>query len=276
MAAGRKERPRAQGRGAARRKPELSGVPGGLDAVFGVHAVRALLDRGKAVRVLWVQEGEAQQRLAELVEAASSGGARVEQRPRDDLDRLAQEASHQGVIAFAAPLACESEAALWFKLEAWPHVAPPLLLVLDGVTDVHNFGACLRSADAAGVHGVIVPKDKAAPLNATVRKVACGAAESVPVYQVTNLARALARLKEYGVWITGTAGEAESLLYAADFSGPAALVMGAEGKGMRRLTREACDGLVKLPMAGSVSSLNVSVATGICLFEAVRQRGGAR
>lgn len=276
MAAGRKERPRTQGRGAARRKPELPGVPGGLDAVFGVHAVRALLDRGEAVRVLWVQEGEAQQRLADLVEAARCGGARVEPHPRDDLDRLAQEASHQGVIAFAAPLSCESEAALWFKLEAWPHAAPPLLLVLDGVTDVHNFGACLRSADAAGVHGVIVPKDKSAPLNATVRKVACGAAESVPVYQVTNLARALARLKEYGVWITGTAGEAESLLYAADFSGPAALVMGAEGKGMRRLTREACDGLVKLPMAGSVSSLNVSVATGICLFEAVRQRGGAR
>ena len=146
--------------------------------------------------------------------------------------------------------------------------------MLDGVTDVHNFGACLRSADAAGVDGVIVPKDKAAPLNATVRKVACGAAESVPVYQVTNLARALARLKALGVWVTGTAGEAEALVFEADLAGPTALVMGAEGKGLRRLTREACDHLVKLPMVGSVSSLNVSVATGICLFEAVRQRRG--
>lgn len=275
--AGRKLRSRAAGKGAAgkgapRRKHETPGVPGGLDAVFGVHAVRALLARGETPKLLWVQEGEAQQRLAELIDQARRGGARVEQHSRDELDRLAQEAAHQGIVAFAAPLAFESDAALWFKLEAWPHETPPLLLVLDGVTDVHNFGACLRSADAAGVHGVIVPKDKAAPLNATVRKVACGAAESVPIYQVTNLARALARLKEFGVWITGTAGEAETLLFDADFSGPAALVMGAEGKGMRRLTREACDGLVKLPMAGNVSSLNVSVATGVCLFEAVRQR----
>ncbi|MFO8044878.1 MAG: 23S rRNA (guanosine(2251)-2'-O)-methyltransferase RlmB [Halomonas sp.] len=249
-------------------------IPGGLEAVFGVHAVRALLERGETPRELWVQEGSAGGRLAELVESAVRRGARILTRPRDELDRLAQGAAHQGVVAFATPLAFENEASLWFKLEAWPLASPPLLLVLDGVTDVHNFGACLRSADAAGVHGVIVPKDKAAPLNATVRKVACGAAESVPVYQVTNLARALARLKERGVWITGTAGEAETLVHEADLTGPTALVMGAEGKGMRRLTREACDLLVKLPMAGSVSSLNVSVATGICLFEAVRQRHG--
>ncbi len=251
-------------------------MPGGLDAVFGVHAVRALLQRGETPRELWVQEGDATARLAELVEQVRAGGCRVRNQPREVLDELAREASHQGIVAFAAPLAFESEASLWFKLEAWPHEAPPLLLVLDGVTDVHNFGACLRSADAAGVHGVIVPKDKSAPLNATVRKVACGAAESVPAYQVVNLARALARLKEFGVWITGTAGEAETMLFDADLTGPTALVMGAEGKGMRRLTREACDGLVKLPMTGSVSSLNVSVATGICLFEAVRQRGAGR
>ncbi|WP_104202705.1 23S rRNA (guanosine(2251)-2'-O)-methyltransferase RlmB [Billgrantia saliphila] len=273
---GRKGRSREAGRGAARRKSELPGVPGGLDAVFGVHAVRALLQRGETPRELWVQEGDATARLAELVEQVRAGGCRVRNQPREVLDELAREASHQGIVAFAAPLAFESEASLWFKLEAWPHEAPPLLLVLDGVTDVHNFGACLRSADAAGVHGVIVPKDKSAPLNATVRKVACGAAESVPAYQVVNLARALARLKEFGVWITGTAGEAETMLFDADLTGPTALVMGAEGKGMRRLTREACDGLVKLPMTGSVSSLNVSVATGICLFEAVRQRGAGR
>jgi 23S rRNA (guanosine2251-2'-O)-methyltransferase len=251
-----------------------SGTPGGLEAVFGVHAVRALLERGEAPRELWVQEGSAGGRLAELVEAAAGRGARIQARPRDELDRLAQGAAHQGIVAFATPLAFAGEAELWFRLEAWSREEPPLLLVLDGVTDVHNFGACLRSADAAGVHGVIVPKDKAAPLNATVRKVACGAAESVPVYQVTNLARALARLKELGIWVTGTAGEAETLVFEADLAGPTALVMGTEGKGMRRLTREGCDQLVKLPMAGSVSSLNVSVAAGICLFEAVRQRRG--
>ncbi|MCL7939795.1 23S rRNA (guanosine(2251)-2'-O)-methyltransferase RlmB [Halomonas sp. ATCH28] len=258
-----------------REAPRAPAPPGGLDAVFGVHAVRALLDRGEVPREVWVQEGSAGTRLAELVEVARQGGARLHSRPRDELDRLAQGASHQGIVAFATPLAFEGETSLWLRLEGWPHEAPPLLLVLDGVTDVHNFGACLRSADAAGVHGVIVPKDRAAPLNAMVRKVACGAAESMPVYQVTNLARAMAKLKALGVWITGTAGEAEASLFEADFTGPSALVMGAEGKGMRRLTREACDTLVKLPMAGSVSSLNVSVATGICLFEAVRQRQGA-
>lgn len=245
---------------------------GGLEAVFGVHAVRALLERGEIPRELWIQEGAAGARLAELVESARQGGARIQARPRDDLERLAQGAAHQGIVAFTTPLAFEAEATLWWRLDACDQAAPPLLLVLDGITDVHNFGACLRSADAAGVHGVIVPKDKAAPLNAAVRKVACGAAETVPVYQVTNLARAMARLKAGGVWITGTAGEAEASLYEADFTGPVALVMGSEGKGMRRLTREACDTLVKLPMAGSVSSLNVSVATGICLFEVVRQR----
>ncbi|MCG6657689.1 23S rRNA (guanosine(2251)-2'-O)-methyltransferase RlmB [Halomonas campisalis] len=270
MAAGPRGRRGEPGRRGAQRPP--SGVPGGLDAVFGVHAVRALIERGEAPRELWVQEGDAGRRLAELVEAARRLGARVQSRPRDDLDRLAQGAAHQGVVALCPPLSAESEAALWFRLEAWSLAAPPLLLVLDGVTDVHNFGACLRSADAAGVQGVIVPKDKAAPLNATVRKVACGAAESVPVYQVTNLARALAKLKALGVWVIGTAGEAEILVYEADFTGPVALVMGAEGKGLRRLTREACDSLVKLPMAGAVSSLNVSVATGVALFEAVRQR----
>ncbi|SEL17277.1 23S rRNA (guanosine(2251)-2'-O)-methyltransferase RlmB [Halomonas daqiaonensis] len=280
MAAGRKPRhdsklgqaSKAQ-KHTGKQAPHAPATPGGLEAVFGVHAVRALLDRGEVPREVWVQEGSAGTRLAELAEVAREGGARLQSRPRDEFDRIAQGASHQGIIAFATPLAFEGEASLWLRLEGWPHEALPLLLVLDGITDVHNFGACLRSADAAGVHGVIVPKDKAAPLNAMVRKVACGAAESMPVYQVTNLARAMARLKELGVWITGTAGEAEASLFEADFAGSTALVMGAEGRGMRRLTREACDTLVKLPMAGSVSSLNVSVATGICLFEAVRQRG---
>ncbi|EPC02961.1 23S rRNA (guanosine-2'-O-)-methyltransferase [Litchfieldella anticariensis FP35 = DSM 16096] len=257
-----------------KRRPTRTGIrpPSGLDAVYGVHAVRALLERDETPRELWVQEGGAETRLGELVDQVRSRGAHVRRQPREVLDDLAQGAAHQGIAAFCAPLAAEGEESLWLKLGAWSKDAPPLLLILDGVTDVHNFGACLRSADAAGAHGVIVPKDKAAPLNATVRKVACGAAEAVPVYQVTNLARAMARLKELGVWITGTAGEAEISVYDGDYTGPCALVMGAEGKGLRRLTREACDNLVKLPMAGQVSSLNVSVATGICLFEVVRQR----
>ncbi|GEN25493.1 23S rRNA (guanosine-2'-O-)-methyltransferase RlmB [Halomonas cupida] len=261
----------SKGKPQRRRGPGAT-APNGLDSVFGVHAVKAMLERGEAPREIWVQDGDAGRRLAELIEQARSRGARMKTLSRDELDWLAQGASHQGIIAFCAPLAPEGEESLWLRLKAWTHDSPPLLLVLDGVTDVHNMGACLRSADAAGVHGVIVPKDRSAPLNATVRKVACGAAENVPVYQVTNLARAMERLKEHGVWITGTAGEAEHSLFEVDLAGPTALVMGAEGKGMRRLTREACDRLVKLPMAGQVSSLNVSVAAGVCLFEIVRQR----
>jgi 23S rRNA (guanosine2251-2'-O)-methyltransferase len=162
------------------------------------------------------------------------------------------------------------EELLFEQLSALDH--PPMLLVLDGVTDPHNLGACLRSAEAAGVDAVIVPKDKSADLNATVRKVACGAAETMPFVRVTNLARTLEKLKQQGIWLYGTAGEAAQSVFEVDLKGPVALVMGAEGKGMRRLTREHCDYLVNLPMAGAVSSLNVSVATGICLFEAVRQR----
>jgi len=145
-------------------------------------------------------------------------------------------------------------------------------LILDSVTDPHNLGACLRSADAAGVHAVIVPKDKSAPLNATAKKVACGAAEHVPVIRVTNLARTMKWLQNFGIWITGAAGEAEQDIYQTDLKGSMALAMGAEGSGLRRLTREHCDQLTKIPMVGSVSSLNVSVASGICLFEALRQR----
>lgn len=246
-------------------------APEGLEEVYGVHALESLLERGEAPRELWIQQG-AGKRLNLLIERARAKGARLKEQPREVLDQLTGGATHQGVVAFCSPLTPEGEESLWLKLRAWQAATPPLYLVLDGVTDVHNFGACLRSADAAGAHGVIVAKDNAAPLNATVRKVACGAAEVVPVYQVTNLSRTLSKLKEFGVWVTGTAGEAEASLFELDFKGPTALVMGAEGKGMRRLTREGCDHLAKLPMAGQVSSLNVSVAAGICLFEAVRQR----
>ncbi|PUV48591.1 23S rRNA (guanosine(2251)-2'-O)-methyltransferase RlmB, partial [Cronobacter sakazakii] len=176
---------------------------------------------------------------------------------------------HQGIVARVKPGRQYGENDLPDLLAAH---AQPFLLILDGVTDPHNLGACLRSADAAGVHAVIVPKDRSAQLNATAKKVACGAAESVPLIRVTNLARTMRLLQEENVWIVGTAGEADHTLYQSKMTGPLALVMGAEGEGMRRLTREHCDELISIPMAGSVSSLNVSVATGICLFEAVRQR----
>ncbi|WP_303853488.1 23S rRNA (guanosine(2251)-2'-O)-methyltransferase RlmB [Salinicola salarius] len=264
-------------RSANRRQSARTGdcprTPDGLEPVYGVHAVRALFERGQPPRVLWIQQGHAEHRLEALLQLAHAAGCDLKRVGRETLDGISNQASHQGVIGFCEPLVAESETTLWWRLEQWLADKPLLLLILDGVTDPHNLGACLRSADAAGVNGVIVPKDKSAPLNATVRKVACGAAELVPVFQVTNLARCMEKLKQQGVWITGTAGEADSLLYDADFTVPCALVMGAEGKGLRRLTREACDGLVKLPMQGGVSSLNVSVATGICLFEAVRQRG---
>ena len=153
-----------------------------------------------------------------------------------------------------------------------PSIDCPFILILDGIQDPHNLGACLRSADAAGVHAVIAPKDKAVPLTETVRRVACGAAEHVPFVQVTNLARAMKKLQDAGLWIVGTADEAEKLLYDFDLKGPLAIVMGAEEKGARRLTRENCDFLARIPMTGNVECLNVSVATGVCLFEAVRQR----
>jgi 23S rRNA (guanosine2251-2'-O)-methyltransferase len=170
----------------------------------------------------------------------------------------------------AAPVIGENE--LPEFLDALPH--PAFLLILDGIQDPHNLGACLRTADAAGVDAVILPRDRSAPLNATVRKVACGAAEFVPVVRVTNLARIMRAIRDRGIWVYGAAGEAESTLYQTDLSGPLALVLGGEGKGLRRLTREHCDGLVSIPLDGSVSSLNVSVATGVCLFEARRQRRG--
>ncbi|MEM0954579.1 MAG: 23S rRNA (guanosine(2251)-2'-O)-methyltransferase RlmB [Pseudomonadota bacterium] len=241
------------------------------EPVFGLHAVDALLRQRPAdVQTLWVQSGRTDKRIKAILELASNQGVSVQQMSRAALDEKVS-GRHQGVIALVSGSAAGwDEARLLEHLQALEH--PPLLLVLDGVTDPHNLGACLRSADAAGVDAVIVPRDKSADLNPTVRKVACGAAESVPFVRVTNLARCLAALKDAGVWLFGAAGEADTLLYDIDLTGPAALVMGAEGSGLRRLTREACDALMRLPMAGDVSSLNVSVAAGICLFEAVRQR----
>ncbi|MBT8146780.1 MAG: 23S rRNA (guanosine(2251)-2'-O)-methyltransferase RlmB [Gammaproteobacteria bacterium] len=242
--------------------------------VIGIHAVRELLQQDSEVQRLYIQSGRHDKRIDELVNLAAAGGIPVEKIPRNDLDQLVN-GRHQGVAARA--VFAESS---WHEQDLRQLVLQllqvpghdPLLLVLDEVTDPHNLGACLRSADAAGVDAVIVPKDHSAPLNMTVRKVASGAAETVPLVAVTNLNRTLKELKEQGIWLCGTAGEAEKSLYQQDLTGPLALVMGSEGKGMRRLTQEACDFLVAIPMAGRVSSLNVSVAAGVCLFEAVRQR----
>lgn len=241
-----------------------------LERIYGVHAVEALLrHHPRRVKQLWLAEGRQDPRIQTLLELARQARVPVGQRERRELDEWA-EGVHQGVVAEVSPSQVWGEAMLDELLDRCE--GPPLLLVLDGVTDPHNLGACLRTADAAGVQAVIVPKDKSATLNATVRKVACGAAEVVPLVAVTNLARTLEKLRQRGLWTVGTAGEAEQELYGLDLRGPTVLIMGAEGKGMRRLTREHCDYLVRLPMVGSVSSLNVSVATGVCLFEAVRQR----
>lgn len=182
--------------------------------------------------------------------------------------------NHQGVVALCNQESATSEVAMSEQqlYERVKELGSPFFLILDGVTDPHNLGACLRTADAAGIDAVIIPKDKAVGLNATVKKVASGAAETLPLVTVTNLARCLEKLKENGVWIIGTDDKARNSLFEQDFKGPVALVMGSEGSGLRRLTREKCDYLVAIPMAGELSSLNVSVAAGVALFEAVRQR----
>ncbi|CAM3736572.1 23S rRNA (guanosine(2251)-2'-O)-methyltransferase RlmB [Rheinheimera salexigens] len=239
------------------------------DLVFGIHAVGALLQRApQDVLELFVMKDRDDKRTQPLVQQARDNGVSVQFCNRKTLDDLVK-GQHQGVVAKARPQSTGSEADLD---EIVAKHAKPFILILDGVTDPHNLGAILRSADAAGVHAVVSPKDRSVKLTSVVRKVACGAAETVPFITVTNLARTLRQLQDAGLWIVGTAGETDTLVYDADLKGPLALVLGAEGDGLRRLTRETCDSLVKIPMFGSVSSLNVSVAAGICLFEAVRQR----
>lgn len=241
-----------------------------LDQVFGIHAVTTLLNRDpERVKRLFIVQGRVDPKVEKILALANQAGVHVENISKHRLDERV-DGVHQGVLAEAKPLPVQGDKELFHLMD---QVGPtPLLLVLDGVTDPHNLGACLRTADAAGVAAVIAPRDKSAPLNATAIKVACGAADAVPYFQVTNLSRTLNQLQERGVWVVGTAGEAEGSIYQTDLTGPLALVMGAEGKGMRRLTREQCDLLIKIPMAGEVSSLNVSVATGVTLFEIVRQR----
>ena len=240
--------------------------------IFGFHAVEAILRREpNRIQSLWLQEGRRDKRIQALEALARNQGVALTLVGRAELDDMI-DGRHQGVVATVEGSGSREvldERGLLAHLQG---IDQPLVLVLDGVTDPHNLGACLRSADAAGVSAVVVPKDRSADLGPTVSKVACGAAESIPFARVTNLSRTLEKLKAAGLWLVGTTGEADTTVYDQDLTGPLCLVMGAEGEGMRRLTLENCDFLVKLPMAGTVESLNGSVATGICLFEAVRQR----
>lgn len=237
--------------------------------LIGFHAVQARLRHAaQSIQEVFVDKNRRDRRMSDLMQAATSRGVRVMVVDTARLDGFAKGERHQGVVALAEPVS--QAATIDEVLEDIE--GPPLLLVLDGVTDPHNLGACLRAADGAGVHAVIAPKDRAAGLNATVAKVASGAADSVPYLMVTNLATTLRQLKERGIWVVGTLDEAPKTLYEVDLKGPIALVLGAEGEGLRRLTRETCDECVHIPMAGAVESLNVSVSAGICLYEAVRQR----
>jgi 23S rRNA (guanosine2251-2'-O)-methyltransferase len=243
----------------------------GSALVFGLHAVKAVLERrpGDVLRLACADRRD-DARLRALLELAEARGLRASRIPAEELDRETGGASHQGVVAELRPSAALDENGLLDLVVAAP--APRLVLLLDGVSDPHNLGACLRTADAAGANAVVAPRDRAAGLTPAVRKVAAGAAETIPFAQVTNLARCLRDLKAAGLWIAGMAEDGEQELYAADLRGDLALVMGAEGRGLRRLTRESCDFCLRLPMRGAVASLNVSVAAGIALFEARRQQ----
>lgn len=254
----------------------LSGKPTVAEgrALAGIHAVKHALEAGEAVDTLLIEKGRQHPRLNELIHLARKAGIRVSFVPKDQLQRLAAGVPHQGVVA---ELAAAGVPAQTFEawLEGLDMAMQPLVLLLDQVTDPHNLGACIRTADAAGCVGVIIPKDNAADLNSpVVAKSACGALSHLPVMRVTNLARTIQALQKKGFWTIGLAGESERTLYDVKLTGAMAVVMGSEGEGLRRLVREACDELVGIPMPGSVESLNVSVATGVALFEAVRQRQG--
>lgn len=242
-----------------------------LKLLFGFHAVSVRLKVApKSIRELYVDATRRDQRMRQFLAKATEAGLEVIEVDDDRLQKLCGTHRHQGVAARVEAL---SQARSIDDLLDELGEEPPLLLVLDGVTDPHNLGACLRVADGAGAHAVIAPKDHAVGVNATVSKVASGAAETVPYFMVTNLARTLNELKERDIWVVGTADDAPGTLYQADFKRPTALVLGAEGSGMRQLTRKHCDELVSIPMLGAVESLNVSVASAVGLYEARRQRG---
>ena len=239
--------------------------------LFGLHSIQAALDYSpKKIHKAWVDGSRQDKRLTQVLDDLLALGIEPEKTDRKRLDRLADGNNHQGIVIEVEMPGELPESDLKTAVENLPETA--LFLVLDNVQDPHNLGACLRTADATGVHGVIITKDNATGITPTVCKVASGAAETVPVYQVTNLSRTLRWLKGEGLWIMGAAGETAQTVYKTDFTVPMALVVGAEGKGLRRLTKEQCDVLVSVPMLGQVDSLNLSVATGVLLYEAVRQR----
>ncbi|EYC51270.1 23S rRNA methyltransferase [Hylemonella gracilis str. Niagara R] len=238
--------------------------------LYGFHAVGVRLKTAPtSILDIYYDASRRDARMRQFVARAQEAGVRLIEADGLRLSKLAGSHGHQGVAARVQPI--ELAHSLDDLLDGL--TVPPLLLVLDGVTDPHNLGACLRVADGAGAHAVIAPKDHAVGLNATVAKVASGAAETVPYFMVTNLARTLGELKERDIWCIGTSDDAPQTLYQSDLKGPTALVLGAEGEGMRQLTRKTCDALVSIPMKGGVESLNVSVASGVCLYEALRQRG---
>ena len=242
-----------------------------IKVLFGFHAVGVRLKTSPAsVIEVFIDPTRRDARMRQFQERAKEAKVKLVEADGPRLAQLAGSHGHQGVVArvHAIDIAKSLDACL----EALPADEPALLLVLDGITDPHNLGACLRVADGAGVHAVIAPKDHAVGINATVAKVASGAAETVPYFMVTNLARTLNELKERNIWVTGTSDDAPQTLYDVDLKIPTAWVLGAEGDGLRQLTRKTCDQLVRIPMAGGVESLNVSVASGICLYETVRQR----
>jgi len=237
--------------------------------LFGFHAVTVRLKTApQSIHEIYVDASRRDQRMRQFAARAQEAGVRLIDSDDERLHKLCGTHRHQGVVAKVEPVA--QARSLDDLLDGLNE--PPLLLVLDGVTDPHNLGACLRVADGAGAHAVVAPKDHAVGINATVAKVASGAAETVPYFMVTNLARTLNELKERNIWVIGTSDDAPKTLYEVDLKGPVALVLGAEGAGMRQLTRKTCDELVSLPMRGAVESLNVSVASGVCLYEALRQR----
>ncbi|MDQ7073046.1 MAG: 23S rRNA (guanosine(2251)-2'-O)-methyltransferase RlmB [Gammaproteobacteria bacterium] len=241
------------------------------DLIFGLHAIQAALDVPVSrIKEIWLADERHDKRIDNIITGAKKHNIAIQKVSRDDLDDMLPNVQHQGGIAKSRPLKALDETDLFKLLDNLDE--SPFLLILDGVQDPHNLGACMRTAEAAGAHAIIAPKDRASSLTHTALKVSSGAAERLPFIQITNLARVLRELKQYGVWLVGTSGDSEMTLFEADLKGPLAIVLGAEGKGIRRLTREHCDQTVYIPMKGGAESLNVSVAAGVCLFEASRQR----
>jgi len=242
-----------------------------MSILAGIHAVKHALESGASIAEIIIEKGRKHPRINELIHLAKEQGICISFRPRQALERLSDSVPHQGVVA-----RIQNEKKLRFEdwLNGLNMGGNTVILLLDGVTDPHNLGACIRTAEAVGCAGVVIPKDHAADTGSpVVAKAACGALSRIPLLTVTNLVRAMQQIQEKGVWLVGLAGESETCIYQTELNGNLGLVMGAEGKGMRRLVRETCDQLLSIPMPGHVESLNVSVATGVALFEIVRQRG---